>query len=95
MESKKSALFLVFLSFEIKNSMPSIVPIGLIILLKQIPHIFGYDKDPEGDFSFIQVDSQNTFSEILHLSNHISYGPLCISIVSLLILILWEKKSKT
>ena len=31
---KKSALFLVFFSFEIKNSIPSIVPIGLIILRK-------------------------------------------------------------
>ena len=33
MESKKSALFFVFFNFAIKNSIPSIVPIGLIILL--------------------------------------------------------------
>ena len=26
--------------------------IGLIIILKQIPHFFGYDADPEGDFAF-------------------------------------------
>ena len=36
--------------------------IGILILLKQIPHIFGYDADPEGDFFFSQVDNQNTLS---------------------------------
>ena len=46
--------------------------IGIIIILKQIPHFIGYDADPEGDFAFMQVDGQNTFSEIftsLTLSN--------------------------
>ena len=38
--------------------------IGIIIILKQIPHFFGYDADPEGDFSFSQVDGETTFSEI-------------------------------
>ena len=38
--------------------------IGIIIILKQIPHFFGYDADPEGDFAFMQIDGQNTFSEI-------------------------------
>ena len=35
--------------------------IGIIIILKQIPHFFGYDADPEGDFAFIQIDGENTF----------------------------------
>ena len=38
--------------------------IGIIIILKQIPHAFGYDKDPEGDLEFLQADGQNTFSEL-------------------------------
>ena len=29
--------------------------IGLILILKQIPHAFGYDADPEGDQSFIAM----------------------------------------
>lgn len=29
--------------------------IGLLIILKQIPHAVGWDADPEGDFSFVQV----------------------------------------
>src|SRR6056297_2242188 len=41
--------------------------IGIIIILKQIPHFFGYDADPEGDWAFFQVDGKNTFSEILSL----------------------------
>ena len=38
--------------------------IGIIIILKQIPHFFGYDNDPQGDWAFFQVDGENTFSEI-------------------------------
>ena len=38
--------------------------IGIIIILKQIPHFFGYNMIPEGNFAFMQVDGENTFSEI-------------------------------
>ena len=64
--------------------------IGIIIILKQIPHFFGYDADPEGDFAFIQIDGENTFSEILNSINYISLGPTIIALVSLGILILWN-----
>ena len=43
--------------------------IGIIIILKQIPHFFGYDAAPEGDFSFMQTDGQNTFSGIFNSLN--------------------------
>lgn len=66
--------------------------IGIIIFLKQIPHAFGYDKDPEGDFSFLQVDGQNTFSEIFKMVDFISPGALIIAGISLGILLLWETK---
>lgn len=65
--------------------------IGLIIFLKQIPHAFGYDADPEGDFSFIQVDGHNTFSELIYMFDAITPGSIVITIVSLTILISWEK----
>lgn len=65
--------------------------IGIIIILKQIPHAFGYDKDPEGDMAFFQVDGQNTFSELLNMLNFISPGALLIAAVSLFILILWDQ----
>ena len=66
--------------------------IGIIIFLKQIPHALGYDKDPEGDWEFFQVDGENTFSELLNSLNFISPGAIVIALVSLAILILWERK---
>lgn len=65
--------------------------IGIIIILKQIPHFFGYDADPEGDLSFIQVDGENTFSELLNAFRYIQPGSAVIGIISLGILILWDK----
>ncbi len=65
--------------------------IGIIIILKQIPHFFGYDADPEGDFAFFQVDGENTFSEIFNAINFISPGATIVALVGLGILILWDK----
>ena len=65
--------------------------IGIIIILKQIPHVFGYDKDPEGDFAFQQVDGHNTFSELGYMLDAINPGALIIALISLGILILWEQ----
>ncbi len=65
--------------------------IGLILIFKQIPHAFGVDRDPEGDFSFFQPDSENTISELLHLSSRVSYGAVVISGFCLALIILWDK----
>ena len=64
--------------------------IGIIIILKQIPHFFGYDADPEGDFAFIQMDGSNTFSSMLAAVRAISPGSTLIAAIGLGILILWE-----
>ncbi|HMQ89921.1 MAG TPA: SulP family inorganic anion transporter [Flavilitoribacter sp.] len=66
--------------------------IGIIIILKQIPHAFGYDKDYEGSLEFAQPDGQNTLSELLNMVNFITPGAVIIAAVSLFILILWEQK---
>ncbi|CAM4086980.1 SulP family inorganic anion transporter [Gillisia limnaea] len=65
--------------------------IGIIIILKQIPHFFGYDADPQGDFAFFQVDGENTFSEIFKTVNYIRPGSALIGIIGLSILLLWDK----
>lgn len=65
--------------------------IGIIIILKQIPHFFGYDANPEGDQTFFQVDGENTFSEIFVALNNISLGATAIAVAALAILILWDK----
>lgn len=64
--------------------------IGIVIFLKQIPHALGYDKDPEGDFSFSQFDGQTTLSELGAAFEMISMGPVIIAVISLLILIGWQ-----
>ncbi len=65
--------------------------IGIIIILKQIPHAFGYDKDYEGSLAFNQPDGHNTFSELFYMFEAISPGAVIITSVSLLLLILWEQ----
>jgi MFS superfamily sulfate permease-like transporter len=64
--------------------------IGIIIILKQIPHFFGYDADPEGNLTFFQVNGENTFSEIINSINNINLGSTLIGIISLGILLLWS-----
>lgn len=69
--------------------------IGIIIILKQIPHFFGMDEDPQGDFAFLQIDGENTLSELLKainalISGNVSVGATAIAIISMGILILWS-----
>jgi MFS superfamily sulfate permease-like transporter len=67
--------------------------IGIILIIKQIPHAIGYDDDPEDDFSFIQTDGQNTFSSLLVALNYFKPGAVIISLFSLFTLIYWDKSS--
>ena len=65
--------------------------IGLILILKQIPHAFGYDAVPEGQMDFAQTDSQNTLSELSNMLNFIQPGAILITLISLGILIFWDR----
>lgn len=64
--------------------------IGVLIILKQIPHALGYDKDLEGDFSFLQTDGETTLSAIGSALQAITPGAMVIAVLSLAILILWD-----
>ncbi len=64
--------------------------IGLLIILKQIPHALGWDKDMEGNDAFLQANGQNTFSEIAKALDFITLGAVLIATISLAILILWD-----
>lgn len=68
--------------------------IGIILILKQIPHAIGYDADFEGNESFIQPDHENTFSGIISALSRVSYGAVIISSLSVLVLIYWPKVKK-
>lgn len=69
--------------------------IGIIIILKEIPYFFGMDKNPQGDFAFLQVDGKNTLTELLNainalISGNFSGGATVIALIALGILILWS-----
>jgi MFS superfamily sulfate permease-like transporter len=66
--------------------------IGLILILKQLPHLVGYDADFSGDENFNQKNNENTFSGIFNAINYITPTALVIGGVSLCLLILWEQK---
>ena len=66
--------------------------IGLILILKEIPHIFGYDEDFMGDVALEQKDGHNTFSELYYAVKYSSTGAIIISAISLALLILFETK---
>jgi len=63
--------------------------IGVILILKQFPHIFGHDRDPEEDMAFQQPDHENTFSELLRTIEDIHPGASVIGLVSIMVLFVW------
>jgi len=65
--------------------------IGVILILKQIPHVFGHDADPEGDMAFNQPDDRNTFSELLEIFGDLHAGAAAIGVLSVAFLVAWDK----
>lgn len=65
--------------------------IGLILILKQIPHALGWDKDAMGDMAFLQLDSANTFSEIWLAIQYFSPGAIPITLLSMLLIYVFER----
>jgi MFS superfamily sulfate permease-like transporter len=64
--------------------------IGIILILKQFPHLVGYDNDFVGDESFKSGD-ENTFTGLFNAFSYFSQGAIMIGGLSLFILILWEQ----
>lgn len=65
--------------------------IGVIIILKQLPHAVGYDADFEGDEAFVQTAGGNTLSTLMGAFDYIQFGAVLITVISLIILIAWDK----
>ena len=64
--------------------------IGLILILKQIPHLVGFDHDFEGDEDFAQPDGENTFTEVLLAFLKITPNAAIIGLGSILFLLIWD-----
>lgn len=81
----------------IANYIPSnviegmLAAIGVIIILKQIPHAIGYDKDYVGNFAFLEASGSNTCWTIFQAFHYITPGAVLIAAVALGIMLLWGK----
>lgn len=65
--------------------------IGIIIIMKQLPHAIGFDSDFEGDQSFLQSDGNNSITSLLSIFDFIQIGSIMIAVISLFVLIIWDK----
>jgi carbonic anhydrase len=65
--------------------------IGLILILKQIPHFLGYHANYGGDESFVQKNSENTFSGIINSFKYSAPLAIILGSLALLIQIVWDK----
>lgn len=65
--------------------------IGVILILKQIPHVLGHDTDPEGQMSFTQPDHENTLSELYAMLGDLHAGAAVIGLLSIAVLLLWDR----
>lgn len=68
--------------------------VGIILILKQLPHIVGYDSNFEGSERYVETSGENTFSAIAVAFNQVNYGAVVIAVFSLSILILWPRVKK-
>ena len=67
--------------------------IGIVIILKQIPHALGRDANFEGDFAFLEK-AGNTVTDIFAAVMSLHWGAVVVSVTGLLILVYWEKGAK-
>ncbi|SMP75492.1 carbonic anhydrase/sulfate permease, SulP family [Neorhodopirellula lusitana] len=87
--AKAGALSAFFPSSVIKGLLAAI---GVILILKQLPHLLGHDTDPEGEMSFSQPDHENTFSEIATIfQGEVHFGAAAVGFCSLALLVLWSR----
>lgn len=68
--------------------------IGVILILKQLPHVVGHDSDPEGDMAFEQPDRENTFTELVATIGDIHPGAALIGLLSIALLVLWDRSKR-
>ncbi|QGZ42299.1 carbonic anhydrase [Pseudoduganella flava] len=87
----------IFRAGFIANYVPSnvikglLAAIGILLILKQIPHAIGYDSNNADEYSFVQSNGENTFSAIASAINAVTPGALVIALLSMLILLYWDR----
>ncbi|WP_437809651.1 SulP family inorganic anion transporter [Sorangium sp. So ce1078] len=84
---KAGAISHFFPSSVIKGMLAAI---GVLLILKQLPHAVGFDKDNFASESF-KAEGGNTFTMLAQAPQAIEWGAFLISAVCLAILVGWEK----
>jgi MFS superfamily sulfate permease-like transporter len=77
-----------FPSSVIKGMLTSI---GILIIAKQIPHAFGYDKTEKGALTSLFPLGDEDIYHMIRPLQHIDVGVFMICILSILIMLLWER----
>jgi carbonic anhydrase/SulP family sulfate permease len=65
--------------------------IGVILVLKQIPHVLGHHRDPEGDLAFAQPDGETTLSALAQAVADLHPGAAAVGLLSVAVLVLWGR----
>ena len=65
--------------------------IGILLILKQFPHLVGHDSDYEGDEAFVQTDGDNTFTALATAWRKLIPGAAILGFASLSVLVAWDK----
>lgn len=65
--------------------------IGILIVAKQIPHAFGYDKDEKGNITELLPYGQEDMHELFQPLQHIEVGVFLLCLLSVVIMVVWEK----
>ena len=84
---KTGSLAAFFPSSVIKGLLAAI---GIILILKQIPHLFGYDSDWLGDLNFQQRDDLNTLTALRQIVFGVYLGPTIIGLLCTVLLLMWD-----
>jgi len=69
--------------------------IGVLIILKQLPHSVGYDHDYEGDESLFQPDGENTFSALMESPSAFTPAAILVSVLCVGVMIGWPKLQRS
>jgi hypothetical protein len=68
--------------------------IGVLLILKQAPHVVGHDPDPIGDMAFEQPDRENTFTELVRTLDDFHSGAAVIGLLSVAALVFWDRSKR-
>ncbi len=77
-----------FPSSVIKGMLTSI---GILIIAKQIPHAFGYDKNEQGNLTSLFPFGDEDWHELLMPLQHIDVGVFLICLASIAIMLFWDR----